>query len=572
MKSRILRIALLVPLLAALGNAQYAVGSASSSFLPIAGVTGATMLPVVSGCDDCTEAIALPFTFPWFTQAVTSVSVTSNGAILMGPFLDSLCCSNWALDYGTAGGTPTYFTPLPWIAVAQEDLNPGFQGDIWRFDTGGSTIISWENVAFFGTTGSSLNAQVELFANGDIEIRFATSNSLGNNISSGLTNPGTPNVWFSPNSVDPLFNAVGQTTGGAPPQNSGVRFAFIPPTPTWETNSPTSSLTLGGAQGTSFTKAVASDCVGAGFAVTSLGTAGQGWEIAYNLSPTVPAGSAGSFTTPGGQIVNLDLTQGLFFLFGGTGPVLLPHPGTFNAVVPVLPGTLSAQQLVLDPTNPEGVALSQACQLDGLSLSLPALPFAGPTFDDSDVVVPLGCVRAYGRSFTQGWIESNGRFIFGATGYTGFTPYVAQFQADGASFGVWTDLNPSAGGSINLTSPLPGVFSVNYNAVAYFAAAGSFATFQLEVDTNSGALSIIGLTGLPAGGGQMLIGASGGSAVGATDAGPAAFSPGGLPSNGTTPNATQMIYMLGLQGSVTSGINRIDFIVNGFGNYDWYSS
>ncbi len=353
---------------------------------------------------------------------------------------------------------------------------------------------------------------------------------------------------------------------------AGPTFATIPfPAPLYETNSPNSSLSFNGVTGTGLAKAVTTVCSTSVVTVNSDGPTSLPWDVAFNTSPTVPAGAPGSFVTGAGQVVNIDLTAGLYFVFGGLAPALLPYPGTFSASfsAPAAGTYLSVQQLNADPANSDGFSLSQAAQLGTAALAVPPTPIAGPTGDDSQVAVNVGCISFYGRSFSTLFIQSNGRITFGV-GNTGFTPTAALFATNPPSFGCWTDFNPAAGGSITMTEPAPGVINVAYNGVAYFGTTTPN-TFQLQLDTNTNWLAIAGLTGLAAGTGNMLIGVSGGDVVGATIPAPANFSPGGLPTVGATANATDMIYALGVRGSVTSGITRIDFFPNSYGNYDWFS-
>ncbi len=339
--------------------------------------------------------------------------------------------------------------------------------------------------------------------------------------------------------------------------------------PLFQVNQMNSSLDVNGTQGMAFGKARTQVCTGATVTFNSLGLLGQAWEAVLSPAPTISATTPGSAVTPGGQIVNLDLTQPIIFLNGGPVLLLLPYPGNFAA--PVNTGsvaqTLSAMQIMLDPTSPDFYTLSQSLQLDITGVTLPAGPIAGPTGDDTEVAVSVGCLNLFGTSISQMFIESNGRLMFGV-GNTSFAPTAAAFQTQSPSFGVWSDFNPLNGGTITATQPTPGVLDVAYANLAYFTIAAP-STYNLIFDSNTNIMSITGLNTIGVGTGAMLIGLSGGTAVGATDAGQAMFAPGGLPNVGITSNATNMIYMLGTQGTVTTGITRIDFTPNSFGNYDW---
>ncbi len=343
------------------------------------------------------------------------------------------------------------------------------------------------------------------------------------------------------------------------------------PAPTWETNDSGSSLDFNGVQGSGLAKASTQVCTSTLLTANSQGSLGLPWEAVYNLSPTVPAGNPGALVTPMGQILNVDVTAGLTFLFGGLAPAPLAHPGTFSMPIsaPPVAATFSIQQVIVGPVHPDGYALSQAAQLDTIAINLPALPTAGPVGDDVGTVFNIGCMVFYGRSFSTVWVQSNGRLTFGASNTT-FTPTAAAFATNPASMGCWTDFNSAAGGTITVSQPLPGVFQAAYNGVFYFSTTTPN-TFQLELDTTTGIASIINLTGLAAGTGNMLIGVSGGTSVLATNPGLTDFSPGGLGFAGLTSNGTDMIYNLGVRGAVTSGITRIDFLPNSFNNYDWVS-
>jgi hypothetical protein len=163
---------------------------------------------------------------------------------------------------------------------------------------------------------------------------------------------------------------------------------------------------------------------------------------------------------------------------------------------------------------------------------------------------------------------SIGRFLFGG-GNSLFTPTLARFSSDAPSFEVCTDSKPAAGGSITINQPTAGAVQVAFSSIPYHSTT-TFNTFALVDDTNNSVATIDGLFGLGTGAGPMLIGASGGNAVGATTPAAAPFSP--APWAGVTANPTDMIHQIGSQGTVAPGVNRIDFVPNAFSNYDWLIS
>lgn len=439
--------------------------------------------------------------------------------------------ANWTLQ-GTATNVahPTALVAVPIPIVLSVTIAPG--QTLGFYCTTNTDTIAYTNGA----------TPVGTVFNGDGTINFVVG--VGKSYPFGATF--TPRVW---NGVV-RYQVVGASGG------------------TWELNSPGSSLDINGVQATSCSKARTGVCLSGSATANLGGAAGLGFDILYNGLPTVPGG----FITPGGQIVNLNLTGGFFSLNGGTILTLLPFPGAISIpfTAPPAAGTISFQQLNIDPTNAEGASLSQAAQLDISGTTFPAGPTPGPTGDDTEVALSVGCVSFYSQSFTRVFVESNGRLMFGL-GSTTFAVSSAVMTTNNASFGVFCDLNPAAGGSITINSPAAGVLDVAYAGVTYFGGTGT-ATFNLALDTNTGIASIIGLNTIGTGTGQQLIGISGGIGIGAVDAGPTIFSPAGAPSFGSALNLTNMTYQLGTQGGVTSGITRIDFLPNVIGSFDWLSS
>lgn len=336
----------------------------------------------------------------------------------------------------------------------------------------------------------------------------------------------------------------------------------------WEVNSPESSLDFNGAHGTPCTKALTNLCAGTMVTTTLASNIPGTWfDVGFNLAPTVSS-TGGAMLTAGGQLVNLDLAGGLLLLNG----TLLPHPGTLSVLLPATAGiTLSAQQVVLDPTHVDGINLSQAAQLTGFAIG--GLNIPGPSTDNSVLTIVAGtaplCAPAltfYGTNQTTYHVTSNGRMTWPAAS-TAFAPTAATAMTTAGTLGIWSDYNPILGGSLTIDI-VNGVVGVNYNAVAYAAQPGSASTFRIENDSNTGILRILNIaqgvstsTTL-----QSFAGISLG--IGATDSGQASFSPAGT---GASTNATDMLYSIGLAGTLLPGITSITFVPNVFGNYDWSS-
>lgn len=555
-------------------SAQYATGPALTPFTPIGGVPGVVLLTTASGCDDCTQTVTLPFTFPWFggNLNVNQVSVSSNGCINVDGSTANLCCSAWSLDNGQAGGSPAYFQQIARIAVLQEDLDPaGTGGNIYTLDLGTSFIISYEAVSFYpGPTNGSVNAQAELFVNGDIEIRIGAVTGNGiNDLACGLTDPGGgATTWFSPSSVIPQFNSFGQTTGGVVPQNTGVRFAAGAP-PQWQLNSPEADLTLDGvlATGPFGSAAVTTICPSQPATLSATSNLGANlWEMGISSTALVPA----AVTTGNGQTVNVDLAN-TTYLWGGPTPNLSPFFPISASVSSPVAMTTSAQMAIADPGHADGIRLSQGIQLDIGAGTTGPIP--GPTGDDSNIQVFFGpgsgCTPSffpfYGTTYSSCFVVSNGRIMFGAGNNT-FSPSVAGAMSQEPEVGAWTDLNPASGGSISsLYNPASSLFVTSWVNVPYFPNNGSN-SFDITLDFSSGTVSLDNLAGIGMASGSIFMGVSGGNAVGATDPGNAPFA---VTTVGVSANATDMVYNFGPRGTTAGGAGQIFFIPNAFANYDW---
>ncbi len=375
----------------------------------------------------------------------------------------------------------------------------------------------------------------------------------------------------------------------------GARVALLsspacsPPAPLWQVNQPISTLTVNGVAGTAIGPAITSVVTGTPVTVAfQSNAAGRPWDTIFSFSATV-ASNVGGFVTGGGQVINLNGALPFFFLNSGTpSPLLLPFPGNLNAVVtPTVTATVSVQQLMVTPTLPDGAALSQACQLTvspPSSLCTVTLP-AGPNADDTSVTATLtgagGCsvpVAFYGTSYTQFHVSSNGRVTFTAPD-TAYASSVSAAAAGVPFVGFWTDLDPSAGGTITLSRPVSTRFRIAWNNVPYLGESVGV-TFNIEFDTQTSAVILDGLLGVlpnpqfsaPSTGQNQFFGISRGG--GALNAGRTTFSPG---TSGTAASATAMLYdnyttgamFGGLCASLLTPLNTLTFTPGAGGVYSW---
>lgn len=458
----------------------------------------------------------------------------------------------WATDPTNATGTWTLIASVPVTAPA--GLNLPTAGNLQL----GVNVPAGATQAFYVTLTNTTNINYTngttvgaLFAS-DTNIEFYEGS--GNAYPFGATFQ--PRVWNG----DIIY---------CPGLNAACPAAVAPP---FQLNSPESSLDFDGVQSNGQSQGTSVRCFGESTSFTAATTlVGNPAEIVYDLGagvagPNFPAILTGS----GSQVVNVNLTSPFVaYFFGGTAPNFLPHPGVVSLTLttPAAALTVSAQQVVFDPSNLDGIALSQAGGLEATAGGTAA----GPVGDDSFVNLSLlgsplcgsAPISFYGTSYTDINVVSNGRVMFGA-GDVDFSSSVAEALADNPFVGAWTDLNPAAGGTIS-TSVLPtGEYSVDYNAVPYFGSANT-ATFSVIFDPATGLVTIDGLAGIVPDTGNMFLGLSGGNIAGATDPGAADYSL----TAGVSLNATDMIYEFGTVGSLAPGISQILFIPNGLPNYDW---
>ena len=160
------------------GNLGCSESPASTPFKSIANSSDTVRLNGLSNSDDSTQQVQLPFEFPWFSTTLTRVVVSSNGQINMdGRFIDNCCSADKISPNSNYNGER--------VAIAQEDLNPSRGGDIFVLEKTSSVVISFEGVPFFSSQGE-VNAQVELFEDGEIELRWGTGFMAGQSMAAGV--------------------------------------------------------------------------------------------------------------------------------------------------------------------------------------------------------------------------------------------------------------------------------------------------------------------------------------------------------------------------------------------------
>ncbi len=371
-------------------------------------------------------------------------------------------------------------------------------------------------------------------------------------------------------------NSCAPISGGSPTGTVSIfRIDYVAGTPRWQVNQPAAHFDIDGQTNDACAGPIsATRCAGASMTANLTSTAAASpWDLAIAPGSGV-AGGAGGLVLPGGQVVNVNLASpGLTFLLGAsfqTPFIPLSLPFTF----PVAPFDLTAQMVLLTPSVAGGIALSAANEVHIVSGGV----VPGPTADDSFVTVvpaqpPLHCPATlpfFGVNYTQVHVISNGRIMFNVVD-TDYSPTVAEAIAGSPFVGVWCDLAPQQGGLISITMPTANLFRVTYAGVPFYNSPTNNPTWYIELDSSTGAVTLNGFGAftqfVPAAGTvtDQWIGMSVGGGV-ATDAGQTTYTLGLSPGPS---NATDMIYRLGLGGTLTPGVMSLIFTPNSFGNYDW---
>jgi hypothetical protein len=203
--------------------------------------------------------------------------------------------------------------------------------------------------------------------------------------------------------------------------------------------------------------------------------------------------STGALVSSDGQCLNLDL---------GSPSLVLQHRGLFVQpfpglqVVPLsilgVPTVLCAQLAALEPSSQSGIALSAPVVFDPQVLGT-IVDVTSELQDDSFVSIPLLSVGlAYlsfgGSTFNKLFVNSNGSVTFGS-GDTDWNPTASKFVSGPPRLaGLWTDLDPTAGGQVTVGMQL-GVLSTCFHNVRPWST-NAPCSFTLSFDLLNGSCAI----------------------------------------------------------------------------------
>ncbi len=212
---------------------------AAGNFEALAGVAGAVPI-ALTNTNEAITAVPLVTPVKLFGATVSALSVGSNGWLAAR----TITCASATNCYGTNRTTPVPGSePFGLVAPFWDDLaaitgSGGTQGSLLMLqkDPDGTpangdeyTIVSWENwrlMTASTTETSSLNFQVKLFANGNVEYHYAgMTASLNATISKGSS----ATSWLElPSGAAAVKVNINSSTAPGIDPNSGWKFSWAP--------------------------------------------------------------------------------------------------------------------------------------------------------------------------------------------------------------------------------------------------------------------------------------------------------------------------------------------------------
>ena len=330
-------------------------------------------------------------------QGITEV-VSGTDARVPGPFGTALACDGFSTYIGSAVNQSTWnylssFTVTCWVRLSPWQTNwvPIIDQHDWSFLMGlfcgfssaneghvavgnggswqslyGPTLVAnaWTHTAFV-FDAAAINEELKCYVDG---VLVLTTNIPGGPMLDprGIVQPriGARAVGgggFLSGDLDDLaiFDGPLDQVAIQAVMNNGAGLGFLQ----YQTNSALMGLDVNGSQGFPWTPATVTLPAGAA-ATLNMSSSNLGflWDLGYGPAPLLPA-SGGGLATAGGQVLNLDLGDPLF---GTLWNYSLSPYGFVNVAIPFsVPnsGAVSLQMLILAPSLPDGVALSQPTRL-----------------------------------------------------------------------------------------------------------------------------------------------------------------------------------------------------------------
>lgn len=129
----------------------YACGTSGDGWIDISGAADLNL------SDDAYTSVSLPFSFPFYGEAFTSIQVGSNGLAGFG---------GGAVTAYSNTAIPNVNTPNGFAATFWDDLNPGAGGAVRAQSTGSGSnrvfVVSWDDVPHYGTSPGGISVQLQL--------------------------------------------------------------------------------------------------------------------------------------------------------------------------------------------------------------------------------------------------------------------------------------------------------------------------------------------------------------------------------------------------------------------------
>lgn len=180
------------------------------NFTPIATATGAVALNFGSTTPDTltapldlTLAGRTPIKLFGLATPITAALVAADGYVVIGG--STRCCDNTALPATTNNA---------WLAPWWDDLQGRAGGGVYFLQTGTpgniETIISWENWSEYPSstyTGMSLNFQIRIKPNGDVEYHYGNNTAGPGTDADALAAGSSASVWIEAASAADIFVA-----------------------------------------------------------------------------------------------------------------------------------------------------------------------------------------------------------------------------------------------------------------------------------------------------------------------------------------------------------------------------
>jgi hypothetical protein len=135
--------------------------------------------------DDESVAVALPFTVPFYSGRYNSLFVNSDGNVT---FVNDDHAS-------TDRDVSRFLTGPPRVALLFDDLDPSAGGGVYRRIDSDGIFVTWCNVPEFGSSANTVNVQMRIGTDGNIDFIYAASVSATSavvGVSPGATGIFTP--------------------------------------------------------------------------------------------------------------------------------------------------------------------------------------------------------------------------------------------------------------------------------------------------------------------------------------------------------------------------------------------